>query len=105
MIPSQGLRVGSQRAILAKFPNGNPELSAVHMDSGSIPYGPGRYLNGSGRSMQIPTYYSVLLLSLATIYDIFAARSRYFSRAHAPVNTTKEFWARPSVHKHSVCSL
>ena len=74
LFPNYGLRVGTQRGILAKYPNGDPQLSAVHMDSGSIPYGPGRYLNGSGRSMQIPTY---------------------FSRAHAPVNTTREFWARP----------
>lgn len=75
LFPSYGLRVGTQRAVLAKFPNGDPALSAVHMDSGSIPYGPGRYLNGSGRSMRIPTY---------------------FSREHAPVNTTIEYWARPA---------
>jgi hypothetical protein len=41
LFPNFGLRIGTQRAILAKFPNGDPELSAVHMDSGSIPYGPG----------------------------------------------------------------
>eukprot|EP01049_Picozoa_sp_SAG25_P006798 SAG25_NODE_529_length_7160_cov_55.546382_2_plen_386_part_00 len=45
------------------------------MDSGSIPYGPGKYLEGSGRSERIPTY---------------------FSRQHAPVSETREFWARPA---------
>jgi hypothetical protein len=74
LFPNYGLRVGTKRAILAKYPNGDPELSAVHMDSGSIPYGPGTYLPGSGRSEQIPTY---------------------FSREHAPVNETVEYWARP----------
>ena len=29
----------------------------VHVLQGNIPYGPGRYVNGSGRSMQIPTYF------------------------------------------------
>eukprot|EP01051_Picozoa_sp_SAG22_P001366 SAG22_NODE_53_length_24242_cov_158.884231_6_plen_353_part_00 len=76
LFPNYGLRRAGRRAILAKFPNGNPALSAVHMDSGSIPFGPGTYLPGSGRSEQIPDY---------------------FSRQHAPVNTTTEFWARPAV--------
>ena len=76
LFPNYGLRWAGRRAILAKFPNGDPALSAVHIDSGSIPYGPGTYLPGSGRSEQIPAY---------------------FSRQHAPVNTTTEFWARPGV--------
>ena len=72
--PSFGMRVGPRRAILAKFPNGDPETAAAFCDSGNIPYGPGRYVNGSGRSMQIPTY---------------------FPRQHRSANTTVEYWARP----------
>ena len=72
-----GMRHGTKRAIRAKFPNGDPETAP------SFCFGPGTggaestgvYVNGSGVSMNIPTY---------------------FPRAHAPANESQEFWAHPT---------
>eukprot|EP00039_Didymoeca_costata_P002357 m.59603 g.59603 ORF g.59603 m.59603 type:complete len:982 (-) comp11259_c0_seq3:95-3040(-) len=71
-----GMRVGTQRAVRAKFPNGNPETapSFCIIPLGSIA-SPGVYLNGSGVSENYPSY---------------------FPRLHEPINMTNEYWAYPS---------
>ena len=70
-----GMRVGTQRAIRAKYPNGDPERapSRCIIPLGSIA-SPGYYLNGSGVSEQYPLY---------------------FPREHEPLSRTREFWAHP----------
>jgi hypothetical protein len=71
-----GMRVGSKRAIRAKFPNGDPETAAAFCN---IPLGsiasPGVYYNGSGVSENYP---------------------EYFPRKHENISLTKEWWAQPS---------
>ena len=52
-----GLRVGSRRAIRAKFPNGDPETAASYC-SLSHTFDAGTYVNGSGRSMNLPAYFA-----------------------------------------------
>ena len=76
-----GMRVGTKRAIRAKYPNGDPETAPAYciIPLGSIA-SPGVYLNGSGVSEQYP---------------------QYFPRVHAPRDAqgdaegTQEFWAHP----------
>jgi hypothetical protein len=68
-----GMRVGSKRAIRAKYPNGDPETAPSYCRL-SHTFDAGTYTNGSGRSMNIPTY---------------------FPRAHGNASAT-EYWAHPS---------
>ena len=75
-----GMRVGTRRAIRAKWPNGDPETAAAYCvtPAGLLPSvsRPDAlfYTNGSGLSSQYP---------------------RYFPRAHKPIDETREWWAHP----------
>eukprot|EP01050_Picozoa_sp_SAG11_P011201 SAG11_NODE_1172_length_5611_cov_2.962990_2_plen_464_part_00 len=68
------MRVGTRRAIRAKFPNGDPETAPAFCEVRKV-FDPGTYLPGSGRSMSLPAY---------------------FARQHESTNLTKEYWAHPS---------
>jgi hypothetical protein len=70
-----GMRVGTRRAIRAKWPNGDPETAPAYcvIPLGSIA-SPGFYTNGSGVSEQYP---------------------EYFPRHHMPIDETEEWWSHP----------
>ena len=72
--PEFGMRIGTRRAIRAKFPNGDPETAPAFCEVRKV-FDPGSYLPGSGRSMSLPAY---------------------FPRQHESTNRTVEYWAHPS---------
>jgi hypothetical protein len=64
-----GMRVGTRRAIRAKYPNGDPERTPSHAASQNMaPV----YRNGSGRSMELPQYFPRKALPLTPLVDFWA---------------------------------